>query len=81
MANLTSTDGKPAIRGRIQCKRNDAELIINARVSIDPMMLRREIEDCLAASAAACGVQAWVERIESLKPGRPKPRHQFDSVA
>jgi Ni2+-binding GTPase involved in maturation of urease and hydrogenase len=79
VANLTSNDGEPWAEGATSLSAEEAELLINARVQIEPDELRSTVDKCLRV-AAGNRVRASVASMESFAPARPEPTHRFDSV-
>ena len=78
VANLVAT--AQAAELSIPSRRQTAEafdLIVNARVALDPELLSTEVE---AAAGAAChsrGAALEVRQVRSLRPGRPVPTHRY----
>ncbi len=79
IANLTSGDSAPSIRGAIVGAPRHAALLLNARVCIGPQALRALVEQCLE-SACAGTLKATIAHIESFAPARPQPTHRFDAI-
>ena len=79
-ANLTGTDARPAVRGRLDTSRRAAQLLFNARVHIAPDQLQEILETSLAQVTARHGVAADVGELSSFAPARPQPTHRFSSV-
>jgi hypothetical protein len=77
-ANLTSSQGKATLRGRIYGN-SPITLVFNARVQLSPAELRAAIEEHLKAF---CGeaIQLQITAIQSLSPGRPQPVHRYATV-
>jgi Ni2+-binding GTPase involved in maturation of urease and hydrogenase len=78
VANLTSSEGLPQIRGSLQGAHQEAVLLVNARVHVGPRQLRTVLERCLR-SAAGGAVRVVVDDIQSFAPARPQPTHRFNS--
>lgn len=79
VANLTSNDGEPFLRGTIGEPTNDARLLVNVRARIEPDALRGLVERCTQAVAGAA-VHVTTEDLKSFAPARPQPTHRFQSV-
>jgi G3E family GTPase len=79
VANLTSNDGEPLLRGAVAGSPREAMLLVNVRAKIDPAQLRAITEKCLADTATV-GVRATVEDLQSFSPARPEPTHRFQRV-
>lgn len=79
VANLTSNDGGPSLRGSIGAASSDVSMLFNARVHLGPDELRRIVQQSLER-VAGDRVAATIARVESFAPGRPQPIHRFASV-
>jgi G3E family GTPase len=80
LANLTSNDGPPRIRGAVEGAHQQAVLLVNARVHIGPDRLRTVLERCLH-STAGDAVRVVVDDIQNFAPARPRPTHRFNTLA
>jgi G3E family GTPase len=80
VANLVSSHTEPelslASHGRVQ----EGDIIVNARVALDPAELEREARAAVNAAAAACGAKVEFRASQSLRPGRPTPTHRYTSA-
>ena len=79
VANLTSSTGTPAIRGKIDGNPSVISLVINARVEMSPEELQSIIEATLS-KASNDNIIINVDTIRSLSPGRPTPTHRYSKV-
>jgi G3E family GTPase len=79
VANLTSNDGEPFLRGDVQGSPKEAVLLLNVRAKISPEQLRMISEQCLG-EVAGTTVQATTEDLQSFAPSRPTPTHRFQHV-
>jgi G3E family GTPase len=77
--NLTSNDGEPAVQGRLTDKTHEAQLIVNARVRIEPDRLKATIEKCLR-QAAGKSIHVDAKEMACFSPARPQPVHRFGEV-
>jgi G3E family GTPase len=77
--NLTATGGKPSLNGSAERTVQDALLVINARVRMEPDELQAVVERSVQA---ACDgqVEGRITSIASFKPGRPQPTHRYAGV-
>jgi G3E family GTPase len=77
VANLVSSQSRPELSVPSYCTTRQADVIVNARVALDPESLTREVR---AAVEAACGTRdakpAW-RLVQSFRPGRPVPTHRM----
>lgn len=79
VANLTSNDGEPSLRGTCDEPAAAAHLLVNVRARIEPDALRGLVERCVRA-AAGPAVRFVVEDLQSFAPARPRPIHRFTNV-
>ncbi|QJW98915.1 GTP-binding protein [Frigoriglobus tundricola] len=77
VGNVISSDTAPKLSLPSGLKPREAELIVNARVAIDPTVLEAEVKRVVAAQAARAGVTAEFRTSQSLRPGRPVPTHRY----
>ena len=55
----------------------EAQLIVNARVNMDPDRLRSVVESCLAVKG---DVRAEIGTIQNFSPSPPKPVYRYEKV-
>ncbi len=79
VANLTSNQGEPLVRGRIEGSPSTARLLINVRAHSEPGGLR-EIVDRVVSEEASPSVRFTTEKIECFAPARPQPTHRYEVV-
>lgn len=79
-ANLTSTAGIPTVQGAVDAVQRRGDLVFNARVRLEPDVVRTMFQASLAAAAAGERVRAEVKQLESFAPARPQPTHRFDQI-
>jgi G3E family GTPase len=77
VGNLISSDTAPKLSLPSGLKPREAELIVNARVAIDPAVLEAEVKRVVASRCAATGVKVEFRTSQSLRPGRPVPTHRY----
>jgi Ni2+-binding GTPase involved in maturation of urease and hydrogenase len=53
------------------------DVIVNARVAMDPELLRADVEAALADACQAREATLDVRQVRSLRPGRPVPTHRY----
>jgi len=80
VANLTSNDEEPLLRGTAGEVVNDARLLLNVRARIEPDALRQLVEGCLVAVAGPAA-RCVIDEIQSFAPACPQPTHRFKTVA
>jgi len=77
VANLVSSDSRPELSLPSNCEAKQINLIVNARVAIDPKQLQSHVEREVAAAAAARNATADFRQTQSFRPGRPVPTHRM----
>ncbi len=77
VANLVSSAGKAELSLPSRCEVREADVIVNARVAIDPEALRGLVRDVLAAAAGQRGAAVVEHQTQSFRPGRPQPTHRY----
>jgi Ni2+-binding GTPase involved in maturation of urease and hydrogenase len=79
VANLTSSDGEPSLRGQIKEPPRDARLLVNVRAHIDPEGLTSLVEHGVQA-AANPAIRVVTEDLRCFAPSRPQPTHRYEVV-
>jgi hypothetical protein len=77
VANLVSSDTPAVLSLASNCHTRQADVIVNARVAIDPQVLEEHVQ---AAVRAACQpLEATPEflQTQSFRPGRPHPTYRY----
>jgi hypothetical protein len=77
VANLVSSAAEPELSLPSHSRTREAEVIINARVAIDPIILQEQVQQALTAACSSMGVQCKLGKTESFRPGRPQPTHRY----
>lgn len=77
VANAVSGDTPTALSLASNVRATDADLIVNARVAIDPTVLDAEVKRIVTAACATAGVTPTFRQSQSLRPGRPVPTHRY----
>ncbi|MCI0684001.1 MAG: CobW-like GTP-binding protein [Gemmataceae bacterium] len=77
VANLVNTGGKPELSLPSRCQAKEVDLIVNARVAMDPAELRQHVEKALHAAGQARGAALGDAKTQSFRPGRPQPTHRY----
>ena len=77
VANLVSSSSQPELSLPSHGEENEADVIVNARVAMDPDALEVRMREAVAAACAARGVQPDFRKSQSLRPGRPTPTHRY----
>jgi putative heme degradation protein len=77
VGNVVSNDTSAKLSLASNLTLKEAELIVNARVAIDPAVLEAEVKKVVAAECAKAGVKAEFRNSQSLRPGRPVPTYRY----
>jgi Ni2+-binding GTPase involved in maturation of urease and hydrogenase len=77
VANLVSSATGTELSLPSQASASDLDLILNARVAIDPSALEREVHLVVREVCAELGIQVEFRQSQSLRPGRPTPTHRY----
>jgi G3E family GTPase len=77
VANLVSSATRPELSLPSHSRVLEADLIVNARVALDPAVLQQEVEQVLRAVCAARSAELRLHKTQSFRPGRPQPTHRY----
>ena len=77
VANLVSSGTRPELSLPSQGRVREADVIVNARVAVDPALLEREVRRVLEEASRARQGRAEFRQSQSLRPGRPTPTHRY----
>jgi hypothetical protein len=77
VANLVSSDDKAALSLPSGCQVTEADLIVNARVSIDPAELQRLVDKVVKQVCTVRAAKQSETKTQSFRPGRPMPTHRY----
>ncbi len=80
VGNVVSSDTAPKLSLPSGLHPLAADLIVNARVAIDPTVLEAEVKRVVVAECAKAGVIAEFRTSQSLRPGRPVPTHRYPAA-
>jgi CobW/HypB/UreG, nucleotide-binding domain len=81
VANLVSSFTSPELSLPSNCQVRQAQVVVNARVAIDPMQLEQHVRGIVADAAAAQGASCEILTVQSFRPGRPVPTHRILETA
>lgn len=81
VANLVSSDSRPELSLPSRCQPTAADLVVNARVAVDPRELERQVREAVAAACAAVGTSPTFREVQSFRPGRPTPTHRMTEAS
>lgn len=77
VTNLVGSDMPAELSLPSRAQTTEAELVVNARVAIDPADLKELVQDAVSGVAARLGVDVTQGQTQSFRPGRPVPTHRF----
>jgi G3E family GTPase len=77
--NVTSNDGPSSVRGSIPAGQRTVSLLVNARVHVQPDVLR-EIVNRVLQAVARDRIEATITNLRSFFPGRPQPTYRYGRV-
>ena len=80
VGNVVSSDTGAKLSLASHARPRAADLIVNARVALDPALLEAEVRRVVAAASAAAGVSPEFRTSQSLRPGRPVPTHRYPAA-
>lgn len=77
VGNMIASGEAPKLSLSSGAKPREADLIVNARVAIDPAVLESEVKRAVSAAAKGIGASVEFRASQSLRPGRPVPTHRY----
>lgn len=77
VANVVSSDSPVVLSLPSGCRSDRAELVINARVAIDPVLLESAVRTAIERIASRHDVRPSIGTLQSFRPGRPVPTHRL----
>jgi Ni2+-binding GTPase involved in maturation of urease and hydrogenase len=80
VANLVSSNTAPELSLPSRISTSEADVIVNARVAIDPGLLEAEVRRVVEAVCSDRGARAEIQKTQSLRPGRPTPTHRYSQA-
>jgi G3E family GTPase len=80
VANLVSSQSRPELSLPSNCQADRINLIVNARVAIDPKQLEAHVHGAVAEAARSLSATAEFRQTQSFRPGRPVPTHRMAAV-
>ena len=79
VANLVSSDSVTELSLPSDCQTQKAEIVVNARVAIDPSILEQQVTESITEVMERHGISAEMRKSQSFRPGRPTPTHRYSS--
>lgn len=77
VANLVSSFSPPELSMPSRASVRAAQVIVNARVALDPAVLQEHVEREVAAACSRRGASCTIQQTQSFRPGRPVPVHRI----
>jgi G3E family GTPase len=77
VANLVSTGLSPELSLPSRAAVTEADLILNARVAVDPALLQEKMVQILEKACRGRGIQIDYRQTQSFRPGRPEPTRRY----
>jgi Ni2+-binding GTPase involved in maturation of urease and hydrogenase len=81
VANLVSTADNAVLSLPSRCQVKEADLIVNARVALDPTDLQKHVESVVRTACGRRSAQLSGAKTQSFRPGRPMPTHRYSAAA
>lgn len=79
VANLVSSDSATELSLPSDCQTKKAEIVVNARVAIDPKILDQQVIASITEVMNKHGVSCEMRKSQSFRPGRPTPTHRYSA--
>lgn len=81
VANLISNSSEPVLSRKLfEPVISTGQLIINARVEVDPDVLKQNITDILKNLGKKYNLDTRIESMGSFSPPRPNPVHRYSNI-
>lgn len=77
VANLVSSQSQPELSLPARGEVNELDLIVNARVALDPELIAEQVRQTVTAACSERGATAEFHTMQSFRPGRPQPTHRY----
>lgn len=77
VANLVSSQSRPELSLPARGEVSEFDLIVNARVALDPELIAEQVRQTVAAACTERGATAEFHTMQSFRPGRPQPTHRY----
>ena len=77
VANLVSSDSEPVLSLPSGATVRAADVIVNARVAMDPEILSADVKRIVTNVCTAFQIAPLFRQTQSLRPGRPTPTHRY----
>jgi len=77
VANLISGDTPAVLSLASNCNTCEADIVVNARVAVDPETLERFVREAVQNACEDVGAIPIFTQTQSFRPGRPVPTHRY----
>jgi hypothetical protein len=77
VANLVSSASAPELSLPANCMVTSVELIVNARVALDPVGIEKVVRSAVSAACLERGATGEFRTMQNFRPGRPQPTHRY----
>ena len=77
VANLVSSETEPVLSLPSACQTKQANVVVNARVAVDPETLADTVRKVVAGEATKMNIVSVINTLQSFRPGRPIPTHRI----
>ncbi len=77
VANLVSSDSPAVLSRASKCRTRQADVIVNARVAIDPQILEEHVQAAVRAASRSLNATPEFLQTQSFRPGRPNPTYRY----
>ncbi|MHB8971193.1 MAG: GTP-binding protein [Pirellulaceae bacterium] len=77
VANLVSSDTSAVLSQASHCQTQQADVIVNARVAIDPQILEEQVKAAVQTVCQSVGAAPEFLHTQSFRPGRPNPTYRY----
>jgi Ni2+-binding GTPase involved in maturation of urease and hydrogenase len=77
VANLVSNEMQPELSLPSHCRVMETDVIVNARVAIDPVVLQEHVRAVVDEASLARKANGSHHQTQSFRPGRPTPTHRY----
>ncbi|MEW4455535.1 GTP-binding protein [Bremerella sp. JC817] len=81
VANLVSSDTPTVLSLPSNCTTKEANVVVNARVAVDPETLRDDVQAIVNQLVERMGITVEFHQTQSFRPGRPVPTHRFSNAS
>lgn len=77
IANSVDSQSEPELSLASEIRTDQADVLVNARVAVDPESMEQDIRVAAAELGDSLGIDLTVSGLQCFRPGRPEPTHRF----